>query len=127
METFNYPYHTIETENPESGTRLQLGNSYVFSAPSSDPDQRVFKLGLTGMQYFWDSEDDLDASVTPTRNMLNLINFYNSHKLNKSFLYNHAVHGEVEVKFSKPLKEPKVIKGSRGVVEDFEIELLEIP
>lgn len=127
METFNFPFHTVETENPESGTRIQLGNSYVFSAPSSDPDQRTIKLGFSGMQFFWDLNDELDSTIQPLRNMLNLINFYKSHKLNKSFLYNHAVHGQMEVKFSKPLKEPSVVTGSKGVVEDFEVELLEIP
>lgn len=127
LESFDFMYHRLETLNPESGFRAQFGGSYLVTAAPDAPDMRVFKLAMTGMQFFLDSEGIIDETQTPDRNMKRLINFYHTHKLHKSFLYSHNVHGVVEVKFNKPLPEPKGVVGGFGVVEDFEIELIEIP
>lgn len=127
LETFNFPYHQTETENPESGFRVQLGGSYTFTTPPSDPDQRMFTLTMSGMQFFLNSSDELDETINPTRNMYNLIKFYQRHKLYKSFHYTHPVHGLMEVKFNKPLKESAADRGGFGVIKDFAIELIEIP
>ena len=126
LATFNYPYHTVQTENPESGTRVQLGGSYVFTAPATDPDQRKLILNFPTMKYFTDEDGDVDDSVNVTYNMLHLINFYQEHKLHKSFHYVHPVHGQLEVKFNKPLSEPEVIPGGCGAVKSFSVELIEI-
>lgn len=127
LEVFNYPYHTVKTENPESGLRIQLGKSYVFTAPPTDPDQRKITLNMKGMQYFTDIDGELDDSVKATRNMFNLIKFYQRHKMYKSFQYNHPVHGVLVVKFNQPLVEEEPVPGGSGVVKDFSIELIEIP
>lgn len=60
MKQFNFPYHTQSTEYPESGTRVQLGNSYVFTAPPSGPDMRRFRLSFPTMKYF--ISDELSAT-----------------------------------------------------------------
>ena len=126
LENFNYPYHTVSTENPESGTRVQFGNSYVFTAPPTDPDQRKFILNFPVMKFFTDEAGELDASLSPTFNMKNLIDFYQEHKLYKSFHYMHPVYGQLEVKFGKPLNEPEVIVGGCGAVKAFTIEFIEV-
>ena len=125
-ETFDYPYHLTSGENPESSFRVKFGGSYVFTTPPTDPDMRVFTLSFTGMKYYV-TAGVVDDTVNPQTNMLNLINFYYRHKLYKSFIYEHPLHGTMEVKFNKPLPEPKPVKGGFGVVEDFSIELIEIP
>lgn len=56
MKRFNFPYHTQSTEYPESGTRVQLGNSYVFTAPPSGPDMRRFRLSFPTMLYIVSDE-----------------------------------------------------------------------
>lgn len=56
MKQFNFPYHTQSTEYPESGTRVQLGNSYVFTAPPSGPDMRRFRLSFPTMLYIVSDE-----------------------------------------------------------------------
>lgn len=56
METFNFPYHTFKTEYPESGTRVQLGSSYIFTSPPSGPDLRRFTLGFETMLYWMNEE-----------------------------------------------------------------------
>lgn len=126
METFDFPFHLFSTDNPESGTRVQFGSSYVFSAPPSSPDQRTITLNFATMKFFL-TGGVLDDTVEPEINMLRLIKFYQRHKQWKSFLYNHPVHGTLVCKFSTPLKEPKGIPGGTGAVEAFEVQLIEIP
>lgn len=127
METFDFPYHSQSTENPESGFRGSMGNSYIFTAEPTDPDQRKFTLNFATMKYFTDENGVLDDSIQPQLNMLALINFYQRNKLYKSFHYVHPVYGELEVKFNKPLTEPDVTPGGFGTVKAFTVELIEIP
>ena len=51
MDTFNFPYHKTSVEYPESGFRLNLGNSYTYNAGPSAPDQRIFRLYFETMIY----------------------------------------------------------------------------
>jgi hypothetical protein len=127
LEDFDFPYHTFETVNPETGFRGKFGGSYLFTATPDSPDQRMFKLGFQAMQFFTDSDGSLNSATEPAINMKRLIDFYQTHKLHKSFNYNHPVYGIVEVKFNKPLPEPKGAGFGYGVVEAFEVELVEIP
>lgn len=126
METFNYPYHKTSTRNPESSGRVQFGNSYVFTSEPVAPDQRVFRLDFSGLKYYLDQNDDVDPSINPELNMKSLIDFYGRHKLHKSFLYTHPVHGVVEVRFNAPLEEPTTRVGGSGVTEAFTVELIEV-
>lgn len=127
LEVFNFPYHTVSVENPETGVRIQLGNSYVFTTPPTDPDMRKLTLSFEGMQYYFNDSGVLDDTINVETNMYAMIKFYQRNKLYKSFHYTHPVHGLMAVKFNKPLKEEDVIKGSHGIVKDFSIELVEIP
>lgn len=128
MEEFIFNKHTFETENPESSYRVQLGSSYVFTTPSPDPDQRIFKLRFPTMKFFYNSENlQLDANINPSLNMYGLILFYQAHKMHKSFHYEHPIYGTLEVRFNKPLIEPEGIPGGTGAVKSFEVELIEVP
>lgn len=127
LDTFNFPYHTFETDNPTSGVNIQLGGSYMFTTPPTDPDQRIFTLSFPAMKYYVGEDGLPEAGTEPTKNMKTLSDFYRAHLLYKSFLYPHPVYGTLEVKFNKPLKEPKVTDGGMGVVKDITIELVEIP
>lgn len=51
MDTFNFPYHKTSVEYPESGFRMNLGNSYTYNAGPSAPDQRIFRLYFETMIY----------------------------------------------------------------------------
>ena len=126
METFNYPYHKTSTRNPESSGRIQFGNSYVFTSEPVAPDQRVFRLDFAGMKYYLDEHDAVEATTNSQFNMKSLIDFYGRHKLHKSFLYNHPVHGLKEVRFNIPLEEPTAREGGSGVTEAFTVELIEV-
>lgn len=127
LETFNFPYHLFSTQNPESGLRISLGNNYTFTSPSESPDQRSFTLRFAAMQFFLDSEGNIDENEEPEINMMTLIRFYQAHKLHKSFIYPHPIHGELEVKFNSPLNEVEGIPNGNGVTQPVEIQLIEIP
>lgn len=127
LETFDFPYHTTETVNPDTGFRGKFGGSYLVTSPPDSPDQREFKLGFTGMQFFVDGTGVVEIVTEVQRNMKVMIDFYILHKLHLSFNYIHPVYGQVVVKFNQPLPEPKGIKGGLGVIEDFEVTLIEIP
>lgn len=126
METFPFVYHRVQTENPESGMRVQLGGSYIFTTTPTDPDQRKFTLTFPTMKYFLDDSNVLDGNVNLGYNMYALIKFYQRHKLHNSFNYEHPVHGVVEVKFAKPLIEPEGLPNGYGAVKEFNVELIEV-
>ncbi|MGO4302261.1 hypothetical protein [Cupriavidus sp. RAF12] len=126
-ETFQFPNHTQSTAYPESGNRMQLGNSYVFAAPSPAPDQRTFTLNFESMAYFLDGDGKVSELIDPEKNLYALELFYQRHRLHKTFIYPHPVHGELAVKFNKPLQVPQGRKGGGGWVESFSVELVEQP
>lgn len=125
MQTFNFPYHKFSTKYPESGNRVQLGNSYVFAAPPSGPDLRVFTLKFPVMFYYLNGAGEIDATQNPLLNMKVLENFYNEHKLYKNFIYPHPVYGNCTVKFNRPLEIPEGVHEGGGALNDFQIELME--
>ena len=127
MATFNFPYHTFSTENPETGFRAKFGGSYVFTAVPDSPDQRVFKLNYPIMKFFTSPDGSVNSTDSPLINMKTMIDFYHEHKLHKTFVYEHPIYGNVNVKFNKPLPEPLGIPNGQGAVESFEVELVEIP
>lgn len=127
MAIFNFPMHKQETEYPDSGFRVTLGNSYQFAAPPSAPDQRKFTLKFALMKWFLNTENLLDRTQHPEFNLAVLDDFYNRHKTWAVFIYPHPVYGNLPCRFNKPLKIPTGIEGGNGAVVAFEIELLEQP
>lgn len=126
MATFPATYYQTSTKYPNSGTRIQMGRSYTYTAPQVSPDQRIFTLSLAGMQYFV-TNNVIDLTVSTERNMAVLDAFYREHLLYKSFDFNHPVYGIILCKFNQPLEIPKGIPGGNGVLEPFTVELIEIP
>jgi hypothetical protein len=110
-----------------SGARIQMGNSYTYTAPPTAPDQRLFTVALSGMQYFVDTNGAIDLVTDLSRNMAHLDSFYNDHKLYLSFDFNHPIYGLVKCKFNRPLEIPNGVQGGNGLVEGFSLELIEMP
>lgn len=127
METFTWVNHTFSTEYPESGFKLQLGNSYEYAEGPTSPDQRVITLSFPLLKYFTNAAGALSATIQPTLNMLALENFYVVHKMWKTFIYPHPVHGNLNVRFRKPLKVPAGLPDGGGAVGSFSVELIEQP
>lgn len=126
-KTFNFPFHKVRTTYPESTTRVKLGNSWEFVAAPKAPDQRIFELTMRGMQYFVNKNGSINKTKHAGRNMALLEDFYREHQQWKSFYYDHPVHGTVTVRFMDPLDIPAGIDGGSGVVNEFQIRLIELP
>lgn len=127
LELFPALFFTYSTEYPESGTRIQLGRSYQFDTLPEAPDQRKFTLMVQGMTYFTDPAGAIDQTIQPGRNLALLEQFYQDHRLARSFRLAHPIYGEIEVKFLKPLQVPQGIANGNGMVPAFQVELIEIP
>lgn len=127
MATFAWPYHVFSTDYPESGFKVQFGNSYEYAEGPTSPDQRTVTLSFTTMKYFLNSGGAVDATIQPELNMLALENFYNEHKMWKTFVYPHPVYGNMNVRFKRPLKVPPGVPGGGGAVSSFSVELIEQP
>lgn len=127
METFAWPNHTVSTDYPVNGFKMQFGNSYEYAEGSPAPDQRTFTLSFPLMKYLLDPEGVIDATIQADINMQAMDDFYNVHKTWKAFIYPHPVYGNVNVRFSKPLKIPAGIPGGDGAVGAFSLELVEQP
>lgn len=127
MDTFDFPYHLVSTINPDSGARVALGGSYVFTSAPTAPNQRTFTLTFAVMQYFVDGSGNPEATTNAQYNMKTLDDFYLAHLLHVSFIYPHPIYGDMEVKFLKPLTIPDGIGGGNGTVKQVTVELVEIP
>jgi hypothetical protein len=127
MAVFPAQYFNYSTEYPETGQRVQFGNSYQYDVLPSSPDQRKFIINLKGMTLFVDDDGKINRTVKPERNLATLEDFYNQHKRAVEFTFNHPVYGAVICKFYSPLKIPEPLAGGSGVFPDFQVELIEIP
>lgn len=128
MEEFDFDYHVPTTEYPESGDRLVLGGSYMYTAAPIAPDQRIITLHFTEMRNYCHPITGVpDSTVNPAINFYRLELFYQEHRLFRSFNYRHPQYGMLVVKFNKPLKTPKMVEGQPGVLQGFTVELIEQP
>ncbi|WKV22022.1 hypothetical protein Phage2-1_00021 [Achromobacter phage 2-1] len=126
-DVFNFPAHTVSEKYPQSGTRVQLGNSYQFDAPPSGPDQRTFTLNFKSMLRMLGEDGKMDVETRADVNAGALLRFYEAHRLYKPFTYPHPWLGDIVVKFNTPLELPKGIENGGGWTEAFTIELIEQP
>lgn len=127
MATFIWLINQQETKYPESGFRMQLGNSYAATAAPVAPDQRVITLSFGTMCYYTNLNGTIDYLKNPPLNFGALEKFYLDHKLHKSFDYVHPVYGTMICKFNKPLEVPKGIPEGNGWLQAFTLELIEYP
>lgn len=124
--TFDFPYHRVRDEYPE-GTTVQMGKGWVFPIKPDSPDQRTFILSFVGMQYFLNGSGVVDATINPTRNVKALSDFYAQHQQWDTFTYPHPVHGNLTCRFKSALKLANGIIDGNGVMEPFEVILIEVP
>lgn len=124
---FIWMYHRVSTVYPDASIKVQFGNSYSFTAPPSAPDQRRFILKYAALKYFTDECDCIDLLTNPIINLGALEAFYNQVKTYSTFIYKHAIYGELPVRFNRPLTIPEGEVGGQGVHFNIEVELIEVP
>ncbi|BCJ91776.1 hypothetical protein IZ6_25110 [Terrihabitans soli] len=127
MEEFDFPYHRVSDKYPESSVRVQFGGGYQFASEPRAPDQLTFTLRFPAMWYFTDGSGDLDKEVNLQRNMAALEAFYERHRLWKRFEYDHPRRGVVVVRFADPLETPDPLPNENGLVQAFEVKLIQQP
>lgn len=127
-DTFNFPYHMVKTQYPKTGSSLQFGGSYEFTAKPNSPTQRTFILTFASMKYFLNEDGTLDESVNPNYNYRKFQMFYEAHELWDTFIYPHPhLLANINVKFAQPLADPDGIIEGGGAVSQFEVQLREQP
>ncbi len=121
---FDFPYHCVSTDYLPEGVVFPLGGNYAYTVEGDKPEQRKFTLYFKGLRYISDGMNyrtDEDIQL----NMARLEMFYNLHKLDKPFDYNHPVFGIVKVRFDQPLKIPEGVRNSNWV-GDLQLTLVEV-
>lgn len=129
MATFDFPYHTVSEKNPQMGAMVQFGESYRFNTGPTAPPQRMFTLNMKGMRIYTNpSTGEVDTTTnTKKDNVMVLYQFWKDHYQHVNFVYNHPLHGAMNVRFAAPLDLPPAIEGGSGVLPEFQLQFIEIP
>lgn len=116
MDTFDFPFHTVGDEYPESSTIVRFGKGYSFASKPKGPDQIVFHLTINPLYWWIDDLGNINRTVNGKGNAATLQDFYEAHGQYQPFLYQHPTRGLVTVRFHKPLPPYRSIK--EAVTED---------
>lgn len=138
MADFDYPYHTISDEYPESSSVIRFGNGYSFASKPKGPDQMLFHLNMIGFAWWvYSGATEIDRTVLPQINAAHLQDFYEARRMYTPFSYQHPTRGVVTVRFARPLPAFKSVRDAvidrpdvnrRGhVIEPFQIDLILLP
>lgn len=129
MEVFNFPFHERETQYPKSGSEVQFGKGWTFTSAPSQPFSREFTLTFRGMTYYESTDPAVrvKSTVYPGNNMSTMETFYQRHELWKEFWFYHPTYGYTKCRFKEPLKVPKGLPGRGGMVDEFNVVLVEVP
>jgi hypothetical protein len=107
MKTFDFPFHTVRDDYPESSASVRFGRGYAFASRPRGPDQIITHLSFPVMFTMVNQTTGLiDRTVAPHYNFEALLAFYEEHRMYEIFKYNHPRKGLTEWRFSKPLQTP---------------------
>ena len=132
MALFTFDVHTVRVIIPED-LQVQMGGGYIYSSRFPGPKPREFVLSFDTMKSYVDSAGLRITSATPGSNYepkinwYRLMDFYAEHGTWKLFEYIYPPEGQISVRFKGPLEQPKVMPGGYGVLEPFELRLIEQP
>lgn len=128
MENFdNFMLHKVQVDYQPQGFSVSFGGGYSFATDGGYPALRKFTLTFSGYQYYLKDDGTIDSEKNKSiNNMKALEDFYLVHLTHKNFEYNHPVYGKVYCRFAEPLKIPEGIPNGHGVVEKFNVTLLEV-
>lgn len=124
MQTFGFIHNVPAIDYPDDTKRISIGSGYTFAADPVIPVYRTIRLMMYGLEWFLDASGAIDNATEAHRNAQALAEFYEEHRLNRTFKYDLDGEGLINVRFNDPLKLPRV-EGNRGVLPPFEITLVE--
>jgi len=114
LQTFNFPYHSVQTEYPNRGLSVALGGGWEYTVKPNTPIAVDLTLTFAAMKRFdeglvlTDRQEDISLARLET--------FYREHEMHEYFLYEHPNLGNMVVKFSAPLVVPPGTIGGDGAV-----------
>jgi hypothetical protein len=117
-------YMVPETEPPSGDGKGVSFNGWYFSSKPRVPYQKSFVVQLQGMYWYLKGTGLFDQSTNPRYNARRLELFYEQHGLWKPFDFRHPHLGQLTVRFREPLKIPKAIPSSGGLIDAFEMKLV---
>ncbi|WP_454287264.1 hypothetical protein [Rhizobium arsenicireducens] len=122
METFNFPYFSWSVRYPDSSAKVSFGRGYEFASKPKGPDQVTYTLAFKTMMFFT-TAGVVSTTINPEFNIARLEAFYKTHRLYEKFILPLPAHGDLTVRFAKPL-EYKLTPGGQGTVDAFTLEML---
>lgn len=117
-------YMVPETEPPTSDAKGVSMNGWFFSSKPKVPYQKSFNVTLQGMSWHLQANGLYDTTTDPAYNARRLELFYEAHGLWEAFDFPHPHLGTLSVRFKEPLRIPKAIVNSNGLIEPFEMKLV---
>lgn len=134
MQTFDFPYHRVTDEYPESSMILRFGRGYAFASKPRGPDQLVFHLEFPAMYWFTQADGTIDRTIKGQLNFAKLQDFYEYHRMYEPFTYVHGSRGSLTCRFSKPIPPVKgineavmwepTLSRNRHAVDPFSVDLI---
>ncbi len=126
LDTFNFPYHTLSVDYPDSSAKIKFGRGYEFATKPEGPDQLTLTLNYDAMFFYESSPGVVDRARNTSINMQLMEDFYIDKRLYTKFYYPHPLWGNTIVRFQDPLKY-KIVKGGLGSVESFTLKMVTQP
>lgn len=116
--------HVAEEIPPEEPEVISM-NGWDFTAKPSIPYRAKFKLTLTGMRWYFNSDGTAyDTTTNPTLNAARLLQFYKTNRRFGTFTYPHEAYGDLTCRFALPVQLPKALPDSGGLLPPFEVVLI---
>lgn len=126
LQRFDFPYHSVGTRFPNRSNKITLGGNWDYTTRPKTPPSREFTLKF-GVVKFWDDAEVPTLSAREKSYCANLLeDFYAAHETHEPFIYEHPRHGDLIVKFLKPLDFRPGAAGDEGIIRDFQLVLKEV-
>jgi len=124
---FDYcPKSRVVTELAPDETDVMSMNGWQFSSRPRTPYRPSFKVKLSGMRWYLNSAGTaLDVTTNPTINAGRLLNFYKLNRKWDTFSFPHEYLGIIICRFKDPVNIPAAIPDSGGLIEAFEVNLIQ--
>lgn len=121
LERFLWSSHAYSTQYIELYQRMENGVSQGFVPRTEHQPTRLLTLNFETL-----INDPCLKHKLGSLSFNKLEDFYLKHGMHSEFIYPHPIYGELVVRFNKPLAVPKSRANSKGAVESFSLEFIEV-
>lgn len=126
MADFDFcPKYMVPKTRPPQAASVMSMNGWPFTSRPKVPYQKSFTVKLQGMYWYLSHGGPYDEITNPRYNARRLELFYEEHGLWKPFNFPHPHLGVLECRFEKAVEVPESMAASGGLIDAFEINLVE--